>query len=259
MKIIVCVKQVPDSAAAIVVEGGTASLPDATLIVNPWDEFAIEAALALKDKHGGEVIALGLGPDAAREALKSALAMGCSSACLVNEAGPAAFDGLVSARILAAAIQKIGGADLVIMGRQSIDSDMGTTPAQVARLLGWPALTLVSSIQSIDLQGRAIRIERAIEEGRQVLESRLPAVLSVVKDIGKPRYPSFMAIRKAQSAAIPSWTTAELGLEAAPGRVRCLEMVEPPHRHVSTEMITGASPQEIADRLLEKILAEKIL
>ena len=259
MKTIVCVKQVPDSAAALTIENGNVSLDDSSLVVNPWDEFAIEAALVQKGAHGGEVIALSIGPESAREALKVALAMGCSAAVLVSGTDLQPFDGQITARILAAAIQKIGGADLVIMGRQAIDADMGTTPAQVARILGWPALTLVSAISLLDPAARLIQIERAFEEGRQVLESRLPAVISVVKDIGTPRFPSFMGIRSAQKASIPIWSLADLGLTPIEPAVNCIEMIERPQPKVHTEMITGQSPQEIAEVLVEKILAEKIL
>ena len=259
MKIIVCIKQVPDSAATIIVENGLATWPDASLVANPWDEFAIEAALVEKEKHGGEVIALSIGPEVAKEALKFAMAMGCSEAALVLRPEPQSSDGQMTARILAAAINKIGGADLVIMGKQAIDTDMGTTAAQVARILKWPALTLVSSIELIDPEARLIRIERAFEEGRQVLESRLPAVVSVVKDIGKPRYPSFMGIRKAQTAPIQTWSAADLGLAPTEPAVHCIEVMEPPQRQVSTEIIKGQSPQETAESLVEKILAEKII
>ncbi len=171
MKIIVCVKQVPDLAATIKVEDGKITWENASLVVNPWDEFAIEAALVQKEQYGGEVIAISIGPERARDALKSALAMGCSEAVLVSDPGIDPFDGRMTARLLAAAIQKVAGADLVIMGRQAIDTDMGTTPAQVAHILGWPALTLVSAISMMDPAARSIQIERAFEEGRQVLES----------------------------------------------------------------------------------------
>ncbi len=259
MKIIVCIKQVPDSAATIRIENGVAVFSDSPLVVNPWDEFAIEAALVQKEKHGGEVIALGFGSETSTAALRSALAMGCTGATLLLQPEARIFDGQVTARVLSAAIQKIGAVDLVVMGRQAIDTDMGTTPAQVARILGWPVLSLVSSIQSIEPEAQQIRIERAFEEGRQVLESRLPAVLSVVKDIGKPRYPSFINIRKAQTAPIQTWSIADLGLPVLEPSVRCIEEMEPPQRHVPTEMITGESPQEIAETLVEKMLAEKIL
>lgn len=259
MKIIVCVKQVPDSAATIHIENGSAVFPDSPLVVNPWDEYAIEAALVQKERHGGEVIALSFGSETAKKALRSSLAMGCTGGTLLLQPDFQVLDGHVTARILSAAIQRIGGVDLVVMGRQAIDTDMGTTPSQVARILGWPVLTMVSSIQWIDPDSHLVRIERAFEEGRQVLESHLPAVMSVVKDIGKPRYPSFINIRKAQTSPIQTWSITDLGLPIPEPSVHCIEEVEPPRHQVPTEMLTGDSPQEIAEILVEKMLAEKIL
>jgi electron transfer flavoprotein beta subunit len=248
---------VPDSAAKVVVEGGQVSWGDAPLVMNPWDEYAVEAALQQKEAGGGEVVALSLGGESAKEALKTALAMGCSEAILISDPALAGADSQATARVLAAAIQKIGEVDLAFFGRQAIDGDMGVTAAQTARVLDWPALTLVSKIQSVD--AGAIRVERSIEEGRQVVESKLPAVVSVIKDIGEPRYPSFMGIRKASRADIPVWAAADLGIQAPAAVVRWPEVMNPPARQVTTEMITGDTPEEIAEKLADKILAEKVL
>jgi electron transfer flavoprotein beta subunit len=148
---------------------------------------------------------------------------------------------------------------LAFLGRQAIDSDTGLTAAQTARLLGWPALTLVSVLSSVDPGARTIQVQRSAEEGRQTVSARLPAVLSIVKDFGEPRYPSFMGIRKASRAEIPVWSLADLGLAVLQANVTWPEISNPPQRDISTEMITGGSPQEIAETLVEKILAEKIL
>lgn len=259
MKIVVCVKQVPDSAAKVVVENGRVSWGEAPLVINPWDEFAVEAALVQAEALNGEVIALSIGPESAKEALKHALAMGCGSAVLISDPALAQADSQAIARVLAAAIRKIGGVDLVFFGRQAIDSDTGVTPAQTARALGFPALTLVSTVTSVNEAARSIRVERSIEEGKQVVEAKLPAVVSVVKDIGEPRYPSFMGIRKASKAVIPVWPLGELGLAAVEPVVSWPELQNPPLREVKTEIITGGSPQEIAEQLADKILAEKVL
>lgn len=257
MKIVVCIKQVPDSAAKIVVEGGHVSWGDAPLVMNPWDEYAVEAALLQKEAQGGDVIALSMGSESAKEALKTALAMGCSEAYLIYDPALSNADSQATARVLAAAIQKVGGVELAFFGKQAIDGDMGVTAAQTARVLGWPALTLVSVIQSAS--NGSVKVERSIEEGRQVVEGKLPAVISVSKDIGEPRYPSFMGIRKASKANIPVWSLADLDVQAPQPDVRWPEIMNPPARQVMTEMITGNSPQEIADKLADKILAEKVL
>jgi len=126
-------------------------------------------------------------------------------------------------------------------------------------VLGWPALTLVAAIPSVDPAGRTIRVERSIEEGRQTVSAKLPAVLNIVKDFGEPRYPSFMGIRKASRAVIPVWSLADLGVSAPQPVVSWPVVENPPARQVATEMITGGSPQEIAEKLADKILAEKVL
>ena len=258
MKIVVCIKQVPDTTAKIVVEGGIITWGDSPLVMNPWDEFAVEAALTLKDEMDASVTLLSLGGESAKDALKNpGLAMGCDEAILISDAALINADSLATARVLSAAIYKIGEVDLAFFGRQSIDGDMGVTPAMVARLLGLPALTQVSKIVSV--QNGLIRIERTDEEGRQVVESKLPAVISVSKDIGEPRYPSFMGIRKASRAQIPTWTLADLGLSVPHSVVSWSQVMSPAERQVTGEIISGNTPQEIAKTLAEKILAEKVL
>lgn len=259
MKIAVCVKQVPDSAAKLAAVDGKANWGDATLVINPWDEYAVEAALQQAEAHNGSVVALSIGGENEKEALKHALAMGCSEAVLISDPGLSRADSQVTSRVLAAAIKKLGEVDLAFLGRQAIDTDTGLTAAQTARLLGWPALTLVSVISNVDPSARTIGVQRSTEEGRLTVSARLPAVLSIVKDFGEPRYPSFMGIRKASRAVIPVWSLADLGLSGLQSNVTWLEVLNVPQRQVTTEMISGGSPQEIADTLAEKILSEKIL
>jgi electron transfer flavoprotein beta subunit len=259
LKIVVCVKQVPDSAAKVVAENGQVSWGDAPLVINPWDEYAVEAALAQTEAYGGDVTAISIGGENAKEALKHALAMGCSQAVLISDPALAKADSLVTSKVLAAAIQKVEGVDLAFLGRQAIDSDTGLTASQTARTLGWPALTLVAVIPEVNPDARKIRVERSMEEGRQVVESSLPAVITVVKDYGEPRYPSFMGIRKASRAEIPVWSLSDLGLSDVSPVVSWPEMMNPPSREVATEIITGESPEEIANKLADKILAEKVL
>jgi electron transfer flavoprotein beta subunit len=256
LNIVVCIKQVPDSAAKVVVEGGKVTWGDAPLVMNPWDEFAVEAALLQQEASGGEVTAISVGGESALDALKTALAMGCGQAILISDPALAQPDSQAVARVLAAAIQKVGGVDLAFFGKQAIDGDMGVTAAQTGRILGWPVLSLASTIQ---IQSGTIRVERSVEEGRQVVEGKLPVVVSVSKDIGEPRYPSFMGIRKASRATIPSWTLADLGIPAPTSVVRWPEVTNTPVREVMTEMITGDGAKEIAEKLAEKILAEKVL
>lgn len=142
MKIVACIKQVPDSEAKIKTEAGRISWGDAPLVINPFDEYAVEGALQQKEASGGTVTVLCVGPESARDALKHALAMGSDGAVLVSDAALAGLDTLGVARVLAAAINKIGGTDMVVFGRQTLDNGSGLTPAQTARCLGWPMLGL---------------------------------------------------------------------------------------------------------------------
>ncbi|MFH2103488.1 MAG: electron transfer flavoprotein subunit beta/FixA family protein [Chloroflexota bacterium] len=256
MKIIACIKQVPDSAAKVVAENGQVSWGDAPLVINPWDEFAVEAALRQKEAYGGTVVAISMGSESAKEALKHALAMGADEAILVSDAVLANVDTRATAEVLSAAIKKVGEVDMVFFGRQAIDGDAGLTPAQTARLLGWPILSL-SVVITVD--GGSVKVERSVEEGRQIVSAKLPAVFSIVKDYGEPRYPSFMGIRKASRAEIPAWSLADLGISAPASVVSWPAVMNPPSREVTCEFIQGDNPAEIADKLADKILAEKVL
>ena len=202
------------------------------------------------------MVAISIGGENAKEALKHALAMGANEAILISDPALATADSQAVAQVLAATIRKVGG-DLAFFGRQAIDSDTGVTPAQTARLLGWPVLSLVSGIQSLE-PGKAIQVERSTEEGKQTVQSKLPAVLSVVKDIAEPRYPSFMGIRKASKANIPVWSLSDLGVQVQIKNT-WPNVFNPPARAVVTEMISGGSAKEIAEKLADKILAEKVL
>lgn len=259
MNIVVCVKQVPDSAAKVAAEDGQVTWGEAPLVMNPWDEYAVETALLQKEAYGGEVTVLTVGGEEAKEALKSGLAMGCDRAVLISDPELAGADSQSVAHVLAAAIGKVGDVDLALFGKQAIDGDMGVTAPQTARVLNWPMLSLVSVIQELDPDARVIRVERLVEEGRQIVEAKLPVVMNVSKDIAEPRYPSFMGIRKASRAEVPVWTLEDIGLEAPDSVVRWPEVSNPPAKEVSTEIISGDSPQEIAERLVDKVLSEKVL
>ncbi len=260
MNIVVCVKQTPDTAATVTVEDGKVSWGDAPLVLNPWDEFAVEEALRLKEAHGGEVTAISLGPEGATEALKQALAMGCDHAVLVSDPKFAGLDSLQVSKVLAAAVSNVSEVDLLFFGRASVDSDTGITGSQVARRLGWPALTLVASIKAIDPAAKTISVERMLDEGRQQVSGPLPAVMSVVKEINEPRYPSFMGIRKASKAEIPVWAAADIGItEDLEPAVSWPEVYAPPKVETQVEMIEGDSPDEIAKKLVDRLVEEKVI
>ena len=145
---------------------------------------------------------------------------------------------------------------MVMFGRQTLDDGSGLTAAQTARVLGWPMLGLVGHIK---VEGGEVHVSRVIEEGRQNVKAKMPAVLSIVQSIGEPRYPSFMGIRKASKAQIPVWSLADLGAAAPAQVVSRTELITPPSREVVCEIIKGDSPVTIAETLADKILAEKVL
>jgi electron transfer flavoprotein beta subunit len=263
MHVVVFVKQTPDSAAKMTAENGKVSWGDSGLVVNPWDEYAIEEAIRLKEQHGGKATAISMGADSAREALKTCLAMGCDEAILISDEALKQSDALATSYVLAKAIQKLGDVDIAVFGKQAIDGDTGLVPSGVARRLGWPPLTYTSKIAEIDPAARTIKVERLLEQGRQVVTSSLPAVIGTVKDINEPRYPSFMGIRKAAKATIPTWTAADLGLEAGKigraGSTMHWPDIRPlPAREGQVELLEG-TPEEVASALADRLLADKVI
>jgi electron transfer flavoprotein beta subunit len=247
-----------------VAEGGRVTWGDASLVVNPWDEYAIEEAIRLKEKFGGKATAVTVGPETAREALKTCIAMGCDEAVLISDPALEGSDSLATSYILSKAIEKMGDVDIVLFGKQAIDGDTGLVPIGVARRLGWAPLTFTIKISELDLAARTLRVERLLEQGKQIVTAKLPAVIGTVKDINEPRYPSFMGIRKASKAVIPVWNAADLGCEpakiGAAGSVVRWPMVYPlPPREGAVEMIEGSTPEEIASKLADRLIAEKVI
>jgi len=257
LKIIACIKQVPDSEAKVRAEDGQVTWGEAPLVINPFDEYAVEGALLTKEANDGSTVtALCIGPESAKDALKHALAMGADNAILVSDPALDEIDSVGAARVLAAAIQKIGEADMVVFGRQTLDNGSGLTGAQTARVLGWPMLGLAGQIK---VEDGSATIERVFEEGKVNVSAKMPAVVSVVQSIGEPRYPSFMGIRKASKAEIPIWSLGDLGAAAPATIVKRTELTNPPVNETKVEIIEGETPEAIAETLAEKIIAEKVL
>ncbi|MDX1378522.1 MAG: electron transfer flavoprotein subunit beta/FixA family protein [Anaerolineales bacterium] len=257
MKIIACIKQVPDSEAKVRAEDGQVTWGEAPLVINPFDEYAVEGALLTKEANDGSTVtALCIGPESAKDALKHALAMGADEAVLVSDPALDQIDSVGAARVLAAAIQKIGDADMVVFGRQTLDNGSGLTGAQTARVLGWPMLGLAGQVK---VEEGSVTIERVTEEGKQTVSAKMPVIVSVVQSIGEPRYPSFMGIRKASKAEIPIWSLSDIGADAPATVVKRTELMNPPVDETEIEMIEGETPEAIAEALVEKIIAEKVL
>ncbi|HQW35131.1 MAG TPA: electron transfer flavoprotein subunit beta/FixA family protein [Thermoflexales bacterium] len=259
MNIIALVKQTPDTAKLSKTLNGMQLMADGQpRIVNPWDEYALETALQLKEKHGGKkVTALSVGKPEAIEALRTAVAMGVDEAILVSDPALANADSLGTAHALAAAIKKIGAFDVIVAGRNAIDGGTGATAVQVAALLGLPMVSFVSALKNVNAAGKSLTVVRAVDGGRETVTTQLPCVMSVVKDIAEPRYPSFMGIRKAAKAPIPTWTLADLGMAAPTSNISwAVEL--PAARETSVEFIQG-TPQEMAAALMDKLIAQKVI
>jgi len=266
MKVVVCTKQTPSTTAVITVDdSGHVSWDDPggkPNVVNPWDEFAIEEGIRLKEKYGAtDVVALTVGDEASKDALKTGLAMGCTEAVLVSDDAFAGSDSLGTARVLAAAIHKVGDVQVAFFGKSAIDGDTGQTAVQTARQLGWTPLTFVSAIKEIG-DGQ-ITVERLLDEGKQTVTAPLPAVVSVVKEINEPRYPSFMGIRKANRANIPAWTAADLELNgdagSAASKVDWSHIYAIPPRQGSVEIIEAETVAEQASILADRLFEEKVI
>jgi electron transfer flavoprotein beta subunit len=265
LHIVVCTKQTPDSEAKMSVDdAGNVSWGESPLIINPWDEYAVEEALVLRDEHGGKVTVLSVGPEEALEALKHAVAMGCNEAVRVWDEACAGSDTLATSYVLAKTIEKMGDVDLILLGKSAIDAQTWQVGSAVAQRLGWPSLMYVIKIAELDPDGKTIAVERLLEEGRQEVSASLPAVVGTTKGINEPRYTSFMGIRKAARMDYPLWMLDDVGAEAdkvgAGGSgVRWPEVSMPPAREGEAEIIQADTVEEMAAILVEKLLAEKVI
>jgi electron transfer flavoprotein beta subunit len=258
VQIVVLTRSTPDTAAKVeVAADGRVTWGDAALVVNPWDEYALEEAIVQAKNSGGKATVMALGPEMHNDALKHALAMGMDEAARVHDAALDPADSLAYATTAAAAIQKVGG-EMVIFGKESIDVGSDQHAYQTARKLGWTMLSSVSKIVAIDPAAKTITVERLLEQGKQVVTGKLPAVLSVTKEINEPRYPSFIGIRKASKAVIPEWSLADLGVSAPAARTKVSRYMNLPAREGQVEMIAG-TPEEMATRLVDRLLEEKVL
>lgn len=258
MKVAVLIKQTPDTAelpkvaAADVAQGNVR----ATMVINPWDEFAAEEAILLNERYDCDTVAISLGSADATDALKHALAMGVGEAVLV-EGAPAAGDIWGTASALAAAIQAQGDVDLVLAGKQSVDDNNGAIFAGVASKLGARLLTNV--IRIVEIEDGILQAERLVDGGVEVVSVALPAVVSVSKEINEPRYPSFMGIRKANKAEIPVLNAAELGLNGSTPGAAWANLRKPEVTKTQVRVMEGATAGEKAAALVDALLADKVL
>lgn len=253
MKILVCVKQVPDTTEVrIDRETNTLQRQDVPSILNPFDRHALEEALRVKERCGGTVSVLTMGPLKAQEVLKECLALGADEAVLVSDKAFAGADTLATSRTLAAAIAKLQPAELIFCGKQAIDGDTAQVGPELAEHLNMAQITCVSKLEVFPAERRLIA-EREVEDGHEVLELSLPAVLTVSKSLNEPRYPSIKGRLRANKTSIPILTLADLGLQAeetglqgSPTRV---VRIFAPETRKGGEVIQGMAPRQAADLL----------
>ena len=225
MRIIVPIKQVPETnAVKMDEESGTMIREGVEAIINPLDLYAIEIAIRMRHQHGGEVVAISMGPPKAITALKEAIAMGCDSAVLISDKAFAGSDTWATSYVLAAAIRRIGSCDLIVCGERATDGDTGQVGPGIASFLELPVASYVGKVDEVS--DGTCRLHRLVENGYEVLDVQLPAVLTVVKEVADPRLPTLRGKQKAKTAEIPTWGAGELdvepekaGLNGSPTRV----------------------------------------
>ena len=262
MDIIVTIKQVPDpdippshfkvdeAARKVVPPAGVAP------VMNGYDANALEAALRLREQHGGKVTVLTLGGDTARETLKRAIAMGADAAVNVNDAALLEGDGAQTAAVLAAAARKIGAFDLMLAGRQASDTDAGFAHVGLATLLGLPVVSPIKEIEAVE--DGALVVHRIVEDGHQRVRVTLPALLGVSSEIAEPRYPPLKGIMAAGRAQIPVWTAADLELGDLAPRVE-LRRLYVEAREAKVELIEADSPAEAGAKLADKLREARLV
>ncbi|MCR2051643.1 electron transfer flavoprotein subunit beta/FixA family protein [Actinomyces bowdenii] len=209
MKIVVCIKHVPDLQSERRLEDGRLVRGEED-VLNELDENAVEAAVSLAEEHDGEVVALTMGPQDAEDGVRRALQMGAERGVVVSDEDLAGADVVTTARTLAAAIERIGGVDLVITGMASLDALTSMLPGALAAALGVPALTLAHEVAVED--SASVSITRTVGTAREQLRAPLPALVSVTDQANEPRYPNFAAMRAAKKKPVEVWDLGELGI-----------------------------------------------
>ena len=249
MNIIVLIKQVPDtSEVKINRETNTLIRDGVPSIINPYDMYAIEEALRLREQRGGKVTAVTMGPPQAAEALKEAVAMGVDDVVLLSDRAFAGADTWATSYTLAKGLKKIGNFDLVIAGKQAIDGDTAQVGPETADMLGIPFVAYIRKIEKVE-DGK-MTAERMIDEGYDVVETSLPALITVVKEINQPRLPSLKGKMKAKSLKVTTLTAKDIeadenmiGLKGSPTKV---VKIFPPAPRGQREILTGSIEDQVA-------------
>jgi len=260
MKIVVCIKQVPDTAdVKINPETGTLIREGVPTIVNPFDMHAIEAGLQIKERTGGKVTVLTMGPPQAEAALRDALSMGTDEAVLLSDRAFAGSDTWATSFTLSKAIKKLG-ADIIICGKQAIDGDTAQVGPETAEFLNIPHVSYVRKIEEVS--GNSIRVQRLMDEGYDIVESSFPVLLTVVKELNEPRLPSLKGKMAAKKAEIKKWGASDieadenaLGFKGSPTQVK---NIFTPAARANRKILEG-SPEEQVELLIQELRGIKCL
>jgi electron transfer flavoprotein beta subunit len=261
MKIIVCIKQVPGTTQVkINPETNTLIREGAETIINPYDSYAIEEGLRVRERCGGTVTILSMGPPQAESALREAISLGADEAVLLSDRAFAGSDTWATSYTLAQGIKKIGDYDLIICGKQAIDGDTAQVGPGIAEFLDIPFVAYIRKIEEIN--DSLLRVERLMDEGYDVIETHLPALITVVKEINEPRLPSLRGKMNAKKAQIKvlnlkalGVSEQEVGLPASPTKVA--KIFTPPPRG-NGQMLTG-STQEVVDKLVKHLREDRVV
>ncbi|MBU4477476.1 MAG: electron transfer flavoprotein subunit beta/FixA family protein [Candidatus Omnitrophica bacterium] len=256
MNIVVCIKQVPDTTdVRINPETNTLVRDGVQSIINPFDMYAIEEGLRLKEKFdGSKVTVISMGPPQAETALREAIALGVDEAVLLSDSAFAGSDTLATSYALASGIKKIGNVDVIICGKQAIDGDTAQVGPGISVWLDLPQVTFVKKIEEVkEKDGKKIfRLQRMVEEGYEIIEVPLPCMITVVKEINEPRMPSLKGMMRSKKVEITKWTAEQIdadakkiGLDGSPTQV--VRIFTPPVRQ-GGQMLLG-EPEEVAAKL----------
>ncbi|GAC1402441.1 MAG: electron transfer flavoprotein subunit beta/FixA family protein [Chloroflexota bacterium] len=260
MDIVVCIKQVPDTTAKKDLDSDfLLNRAELESVINPFDEYALEEALRLRDSHGGEVTVVTMGPSSAEDTMRKALAMGADKGVLITDSALVGTDWLGTCAVLGAAIRGLPY-DLILTGMESTDARSGLVPGGLAEHLGIPVVTYTARLE---IRDKAVIVHRQIPGGVQIIEASMPAVISVVKGANEPRYPSLKGIMAAKRKEIKKTSLSDLGLEGssvglAGSKTPVLAAAPRPDK-AAGEIITPETPEEAANKLADFLQASKFI
>ena len=260
MHIAVCIKQVPD-AKNVRIDPDTHTLvrQGVESIVNPFDLFAVEAALKIKDALGARITVLTMGPPQADEALREALSRGVDDAVLLSDRAFAGSDTWATSTTLASAIRKLGNVDVILCGKQAIDGDTAQVGPEMATLLGIPYATFVKKIEMVD--ERSLKVTRQTDEGMEIWKLPMPSLITVIKELGEPRLPSLRHKMRAKKAEIPVWGVSDLGLDPSTvglsgSYTQVVRVFSPPRR--GDRIVLHGTIEEQVDQLYRYLKEAKV-